>query len=84
MVRPAEDCAAVRVWLWPEVGRTGVPVSDRLSDGSYTSFEMSALRVGETFVRDVSSIQKTNERYEGSAELYDVLVSGSPFESKPS
>ncbi|RXK42426.1 hypothetical protein M231_00416 [Tremella mesenterica] len=40
---------------------------------SYTSFELSYLSLSEEYRPQSDTIQNTNERYEGSADLYDIL-----------
>ena len=42
---------------------------------SYTSFEMSDLEVKKVDIKDTAAVQVTNERYEGPAGLYDIVVS---------
>ncbi len=42
---------------------------------SYTTFEMSSLRITARHVPDDTSVQRTSERHEGRAGLYDVIVS---------
>jgi hypothetical protein len=59
------------VWLWHEVSYTG----ESVADVSYTTFEMSALRVTARHEPDDTSVQRTNERFEGRAGLYDEIVS---------
>ncbi|WWD19167.1 hypothetical protein CI109_103625 [Kwoniella shandongensis] len=40
---------------------------------SYTTFEMSGFSIAENYQPVSDTIQPTNERYEGKADLYDVL-----------
>lgn len=42
---------------------------------SYTSFELAALAVMEVAYPARDTVQPTNERFDGDAGLYDVLVS---------
>jgi beta-glucosidase len=41
---------------------------------SYTTFAMSNLTLISVHIKDYAAIQETNERYEGTAGLYDILV----------
>lgn len=45
---------------------------------SYTNFELVGLEYEEVHEPETDSVQITNERYEGEAGLYDVLVSHNP------
>lgn len=42
---------------------------------SYTSFEFNHLNIKAEHVTGTDTIQETNERFEGDADLYDYLVS---------
>lgn len=47
-----------------------------LAESSYTSFELAGLAIDEVNNPAQDTVQPTNERYDGKAGLYDVLVSG--------
>lgn len=42
---------------------------------SYTTFELNKLKVKAHHEASKDTIQKTNEKFEGDADLYDYLVS---------
>lgn len=42
---------------------------------SYTTFDLSRFSVEESHIVSDDTVQKTNERFEGDADLYDYLVS---------
>jgi beta-glucosidase len=42
---------------------------------SYTSFEMFGMKVEERYEAVQDTVQPTNEKYDGKADLYDYLVS---------
>jgi hypothetical protein len=46
-----------------------------LTTYSYTKFDFSGLVVKERYRKETDTVQKTKEKYEGDADLYDFLVS---------
>lgn len=42
---------------------------------SYTTFDLTHFALEESHIVSDDTVQKTNERFEGEADLYDYLVS---------
>ena len=73
VVRQASHQASIRVWAWSKVS-TSVNHVFPADSISYTTFDLSHFKVEEDHVVADDTIQKTNEQFEGDADLYDFLV----------